>query len=105
MEQISNFFSSIWTFILTKHQQGIYNTICLGVLLGLPALVLLLAIFVCCHCCFCGRRQKNNGSFVRRSPSQGTKRNKMMRKKKEEDLWISAQPKMMLLEKRPSLLA
>ncbi|XP_060627594.2 uncharacterized protein KIAA0040 homolog [Anolis sagrei] len=105
MEQISNFFSSIWTFILTKHQQGIYNTICLGVLLGLPALVLLLGIFICCHCCFCDRRQKNSASFVRRSPSQGTKRKKMMRKKKEEDLWISAQPKMMLMEKRPSLLA
>ncbi|XP_042322110.1 uncharacterized protein KIAA0040 homolog isoform X2 [Sceloporus undulatus] len=105
MEQISNFFNSIWTFILSKHQEGIYNTICLAVVLGLPALVLLIGIFICCHCCFCGQQQKNNGSYSRRSPPQGKKRIKMMRKKKEEDLWISAQPKLLLLEKRPSLLA
>ncbi|KAH0618245.1 hypothetical protein JD844_017262, partial [Phrynosoma platyrhinos] len=105
MEQIGNFFNSIWSFILTKHQEGIYNTICLAVLLGLPVLVLLIGIFICCHCCFCGRQQKNDSSYSRRSPSQGKKRNKMMRKKKEEDLWISAQPKLLLLEKRPSLLA
>ncbi|XP_072854330.2 uncharacterized protein KIAA0040 homolog [Pogona vitticeps] len=106
MEQISNFFHSIWIFIHTKHQEGIYNTICLAVLLGLPALVVLVGIFICCHCCFCDRRQKDSGRYSSRSPSQGKKRNKMIRKKKkEEDLWISAQPKLLLLEKRPSLLA
>ncbi|XP_061490147.1 uncharacterized protein KIAA0040 homolog [Rhineura floridana] len=105
MEQISHFFHSIWTFIHSKHQEGIYNTVCLAVLMGLPTLVLLVAIFVCCHCCFCGWRQKDSGSYITGGPSQSKKRNKMMRKKKEEDLWISAQPKVLMLEKRPSLQA
>ncbi|XP_053104006.1 uncharacterized protein KIAA0040 homolog [Hemicordylus capensis] len=105
MEQISSFFHSIWTFIHIKHQQGIYNTVCLAVLMGLPALVLLVGVFICCHCCFCSRRQKGSGGHSSSDPSQGKKRNKMMvmKKKKEEDLWISAQPKLLLLEKRPSL--
>ncbi|XP_034978608.1 uncharacterized protein KIAA0040 homolog [Zootoca vivipara] len=101
MEQISQFFHSIWTFILSKHQEGVYNTVCLAVLLGLPTLVLLLSIFVCCHCCFCGGRRKDSGSY---STSE-KRRKKLRRRKKEEDLWISAQPKALVLEKRPSLLA
>lgn len=46
MERISAFFSSIWDTILTKHQEGIYNTICLGVLLGLPLLVIITLLFM-----------------------------------------------------------
>ncbi|KAM6454138.1 uncharacterized protein KIAA0040 homolog isoform 1-T4 [Liasis olivaceus] len=105
MEQISNFFHSIWSFICLKHQEGIYNTVCLAVLLGLPVLVLLVGMFICCHCCFCGRQQRDKSSPS--SPTQGKRRNNIMKKKKkkkEEDLWISAQPKVLLLEKRPSLL-
>uniref|UniRef100_A0A8D0DPW3 KIAA0040 n=1 Tax=Salvator merianae TaxID=96440 RepID=A0A8D0DPW3_SALMN len=104
MEQISNFFYSIWIFIHSKHEEGIYNTICLAVLMGLPTLVLLVGIFVCCHCCFCSQRQKEGSSYSSSVASQGKKR-KNMKKGKEEDLWISAQPKLLLLEKRPSLLA
>ncbi|XP_062990109.1 uncharacterized protein KIAA0040 homolog [Elgaria multicarinata webbii] len=105
MEQIGSFFHAIGTFIHTKHQEGIYNTVCLAVVLGLPVLVVLVGVFICCHCCFCGRRQKDHSGSSSSSPSQRKKRNKLMRKKKEEDLWISAQPKLFLLEKRPSLLA
>ncbi|KAF7241318.1 hypothetical protein EYD10_12153 [Varanus komodoensis] len=108
MEQVSSFFHAIWTFIHSKHQEGVYNTVCLAVLMALPALVLLASLFVCCHCCFCGRRQRDGRGSRRSSsssPSQWKKRGRMLRKKKEEDLWISAQPKMFLLEKRPSLLA
>lgn len=104
MEQISSFFHSIGTFIQSKHQEGIYNTVCLAIVLGLPALLLMVGIFICCHCCFCNRRHKDSGGSGSSSPSQGKKRNKMKKKKKEEDLWISAQPKLLLLEKRPSLL-
>nr|XP_056701529.1 uncharacterized protein KIAA0040 homolog [Euleptes europaea] len=97
MEQIGSFFHSIGTFIRSKHQEGIYNSACLAVLLGLPVLVLLISIFICCHCCCCSQRRKDSSTS---GPSHGKKR----RKKKEEDLWISTQPKLLLLEKRPSLL-
>ncbi|XP_063154561.1 uncharacterized protein KIAA0040 homolog [Candoia aspera] len=105
MEQINYFFHSIWSFIYLKHQEGIYNTICLAVLMGLPALLLLFGIFICCHCCFCGRQQKDKNSHSSCGLPQGKRRNNITKKKKkEEDLWISAQPKVLLLEKRPSLL-
>ncbi|XP_060089348.1 uncharacterized protein KIAA0040 homolog [Heteronotia binoei] len=100
MEQISSFFHSIGTFIRSKHQEGVYNTVCLAVLICLPVLVLLISLVICCHCCCCSqRRQKDNGGG-----SSGSSHGKKRRKKKEEDLWISAQPKLLLLEKRPSLL-
>ncbi|KAM6218478.1 uncharacterized protein KIAA0040 homolog [Rhynchocyon petersi] len=94
MEKISTFFNSIWDTISAKHQEGIYNTICLGVVLGLPLLVILAVLFICCHCCW-SRPRKG---------SQQPERNKRKKKKKaEEDLWISAQPKLLQMEKRPSL--
>ncbi|XP_042530189.1 uncharacterized protein KIAA0040 homolog [Dipodomys spectabilis] len=95
MEKISFFFSAIWDTILIKHQEGIFNTICLAVLLGLPLLVILTLLFICCHCCW-SRPGKS---------SQQPERNKKKKKKKkdEEDLWISAQPKLLQMEKRPSL--
>ncbi|XP_012871165.1 PREDICTED: uncharacterized protein KIAA0040 homolog [Dipodomys ordii] len=95
MEKISFFFSAIWDTILSKHQEGIFNTICLAVLLGLPLLVILTLLFICCHCCW-SRPGKS---------SQQPERNKKKKKKKkdEEDLWISAQPKLLQMEKRPSL--
>ncbi|XP_027724232.1 uncharacterized protein KIAA0040 homolog [Vombatus ursinus] len=94
MEKISSFFSSLWSLIYSKHEQGLFNTICLGILLGLPILVLLALFFICCHCCW-SRPGKNNG------PSEKNKKKK--KKKGEEDLWISTQPKLLQLEKRPSL--
>ncbi|KAL2771269.1 uncharacterized protein WCI35_019452 [Daubentonia madagascariensis] len=94
MERISSFFSAIWDIISTKHQEGIYNTICLGVLLGLPLLVIITFLFICCHCCW--SRWGKSG--------QQPERNKRKKKRKdEEDLWISAQPKLLQMEKRPSL--
>ncbi|XP_012620510.1 uncharacterized protein KIAA0040 homolog [Microcebus murinus] len=94
MERISAFFIAIWDTISTKHQEGLFNTICLGVLLGLPLLVIVTLVFICCHCCW-SRRGKSG---------QQPERNKRKKKKKgEEDLWISAQPKLLQLEKRPSL--
>ncbi|XP_053806147.1 uncharacterized protein KIAA0040 homolog [Vidua chalybeata] len=108
-QKISSFFNSILELIRTKHEEGIFNTICLAVLLGLPLVVLLTFIFICCHCCFCRRR---GGSTGKGGPSSNgqlhAERNKKKKKKKkkqqdEEDLWISAQPKLLLLDKRPSL--
>ncbi|XP_037594986.1 uncharacterized protein KIAA0040 homolog [Cebus imitator] len=96
MERISAFFSSMWDTILAKHQEGIYNTICLGVLLGLPLLVIITLLFICCHWC-CSRTGKRG-----QEPEQNKKKKKK-KKKDEEDLWISAQPKLLQMEKRPSL--
>lgn len=95
MEKVSSFFSDIWDTIVTKHQEGLFNTVCLGVILGLPLLVVITLLFICCHCCW-SRPGKS---------SQQPERNKGKKKKKkgEEDLWISAQPKLLQLEKRPSL--
>ncbi|XP_015421553.1 PREDICTED: uncharacterized protein KIAA0040 homolog [Myotis davidii] len=97
MEKFSSFFSDIWDTILTKHQEGLFNSVCLGVVLALPLLVLLALVFVCCYCCWSrpGKGQQ---------PEHGPGRKKKRRKKKgEEDLWISAQPKLLQMEKRPSL--
>lgn len=94
MESVITFFNSIWDIIVTKHQEGVFNTVCLAILLGLPLVVVLTLIFICCHCCWSrsGRRQ------------QQAEQNKRKKKKKdEEDLWISAQPKLLQMEKRPSL--
>ncbi|KAM8813444.1 uncharacterized protein KIAA0040 homolog [Rhynchonycteris naso] len=100
MEKVSSFFSDIWDTILTKHQEGLYNTVCLGVILGLPLLVVITLIFICCHCC-CSRPGKS-GQQPERSVGKGKKKKKK-KKKGEEDLWISAQPKLLQLEKRSSL--
>ncbi|XP_045839135.1 uncharacterized protein KIAA0040 homolog [Meles meles] len=97
MEKISSFFNIIWDTILTKHQEGLFNTICLGILLGLPLLVIITFLFICCHCCW--SRSGKNGQQPNRN--KGKKRKK--KKKAEEDLWISAQPKLLQMEKRPSL--
>lgn len=98
MEKISSFFNIIWDTILTKHQEGLFNTICLGILLGLPLLVIITFLFICCHCCW--SRSGKNGQQPNRN--KGKKRKKK-KKKAEEDLWISAQPKLLQMEKRPSL--
>lgn len=96
MEKIGAFFSAIWDIILIKHQEGLFNTICLGVILALPLLVVVTLLFVCCHCCW--NRPGKSGQPGR---SQGKKKKK--KKAAEEDLWISAQPKLLQMEKRPSL--
>ncbi|XP_021401563.1 uncharacterized protein KIAA0040 homolog [Lonchura striata] len=106
-QKISSFFNSILELIRTKHEEGVFNTVCLAVLLGLPFVVLLAFLFICCHCCFCRRRGESTGKGGPSSNGQlHAERNKKKKKKKkqdEEDLWISAQPKLLLLDKRPSL--
>lgn len=97
MERISSFFSSIWETILIKHQEGVFNTVCLAVILGLPLLLVLTLIFICCHCCW-SRPARNS-----QQSEQNKKKKKKKKKKDEEDLWISAQPKLLQMEKRPSL--
>nr|XP_045006429.1 uncharacterized protein KIAA0040 homolog [Jaculus jaculus]XP_045006438.1 uncharacterized protein KIAA0040 homolog [Jaculus jaculus]XP_045006443.1 uncharacterized protein KIAA0040 homolog [Jaculus jaculus] len=95
MERLSSFFSSVWDTILTKHQEGIFS-IAWAIILALPLLVILTLLFICCHCC-CSRPGKNS-----QQPEQN-KRKKKKKKKNEEDLWISAQPNLLQMEKRPSL--
>ncbi|XP_048212627.1 uncharacterized protein KIAA0040 homolog [Perognathus longimembris pacificus] len=96
MKKLRSFFIAIWDTILTKHQEGIFNTICLAVLLALPLLVILTLLFICCHCCW------SQPSKSSQQPERN-KRKKKKKKKDEEDLWISAQPKLLQMEKRPSL--
>nr|XP_047929395.1 uncharacterized protein KIAA0040 homolog [Anser cygnoides]XP_047929396.1 uncharacterized protein KIAA0040 homolog [Anser cygnoides] len=111
MEQkISSFFNSILELIRTKHKEGVFNTVCLVVLMGLPFVVLIASIFICCHCCFSSwrrRRSRRKGSPSNTGQPHAEKNKKKKKKKKkkkdEEDLWISAQPKLLLLDKRPSL--
>ncbi|XP_055964585.1 uncharacterized protein KIAA0040 homolog [Sorex fumeus] len=88
--RVRAFFEQLWATVLIKHQEGVYNTVCLGLVLALPLLTLLTLFFICCHCCW------GNGR-------KGKRRRKKKKKKAEEDLWISAQPKLLQLEKRPSL--
>ncbi|KAL2301436.1 hypothetical protein Nmel_010822 [Mimus melanotis] len=105
-QKISSFFNSILELIRTKHEEGIFNTVCLAVLLGLPFIVLIAFIFICCHCCFCRWRRESTRKAGSSSNGQlHAEKNKKKKKKKqdEEDLWISAQPKLLLLDKRPSL--
>ncbi|XP_010953194.1 uncharacterized protein KIAA0040 homolog [Camelus dromedarius] len=97
MEKISAFFSAIWDTISTKHQEHLFNSICLGILLGLPLLVIIAFLFICCHCCW--SRSGKSGQ----QPEQNKGKKKKKKKKAEEDLWISAQPKLLQMEKRPSL--
>ncbi|XP_007667103.1 uncharacterized protein KIAA0040 homolog [Ornithorhynchus anatinus] len=94
MEQINSFFSSLWSLVHRKHEEGIFNTICLAVLMGLPLVVFLILLFICCHCC-CSRPNKGG--------NQPERTKKKKKKKDEEDLWITARPKLLQLEKRPSL--
>ncbi|XP_075143213.1 uncharacterized protein KIAA0040 homolog [Leptodactylus fuscus] len=95
MESINSFFQRIYDKILDKHEQGIYNTICLGVLLALPVFVLLISSIICCHFCCCRTRKSNT-----LKPAQGKKKKK---KNEEEDFWIpSPQAKSIMLEKVPS---
>lgn len=97
MANVRAFFENFWDTILTKHQEGIYNTICLAVILALPLLVVLTLLFICCHCCW------SKATRSGRQPERNQKKKRKKKKKAEEDLWISAQPKLLHLEKRPSL--
>ncbi|XP_072275829.1 uncharacterized protein KIAA0040 homolog [Pyxicephalus adspersus] len=95
MEEINSFFQRIYEMLQTKHEQGIYNSICLGVLLALPLLVLFISSIICCHYCCCRTRKSNT---LKPMPNK-----KKKKKNEEEDLWItSPQAKSIMLEKVPS---
>ncbi|XP_037001468.1 uncharacterized protein KIAA0040 homolog [Artibeus jamaicensis] len=98
MEKVKNFFSDIWDLLMSKHQEGVFNTVCLSVILALPLLVALTLLFVCCHCCW--NRVGKRGQQPEENKAGRKKRKK---KKGEEDLWISAQPKLLQMDKRLSL--
>lgn len=89
-EEIVGFFRDLWTTATTKHDQGIYNTVCLVVLLALPLVVLLTTLVVCCHCCCC-RHGHCCGCCGGSGPGshQTDKRRKKNNGAKNEDLWIS----------------
>nr|XP_033772063.1 uncharacterized protein KIAA0040 homolog [Geotrypetes seraphini] len=97
MDHVSTFFKSLWKLVESKHTEGVYNTICLAVLLALPTVVLILSIVICCHCC-CSRKKKTGSADIKTEK-------KKKKKNTEEDLWISANPKAMMLEKIPSFSA
>ncbi|XP_031711102.1 uncharacterized protein KIAA0040 homolog [Anarrhichthys ocellatus] len=83
-ESIQDFFNQVWSFATDKHNQGVYNTVCLVVLLALPLLVLLTTLVVCCHCCCC--RHANCCC----KDAMATTRSEMKKKKNSDgDLWIS----------------
>lgn len=79
---IQDFFNQLWSFAVEKHKQGVFNTVCLAILLALPLLVFLTMLGLCCHCC-CGRR----GGRAAAARSQVKK--KKTSANAEEDLWIS----------------
>ncbi|CAL8366717.1 unnamed protein product [Boreogadus saida] len=88
-----DFFNQLWSFAEDKHNQGVYNTVCLAVLLALPLLVLLTSLVVCCHyccggsgCCCCCCRRRDKGAVTARSD---TKKKKKQTRGDTEDLWIS----------------
>ncbi|XP_026230903.1 uncharacterized protein KIAA0040 homolog [Anabas testudineus] len=89
-ENIQDFFNQIWNFAVEKHNQGVYNTVCLVVLLTLPLLVVLTTLVVCCHCCCC--RHANSCCRCCCCDSMATPRSETKKKKNSvnaDDLWIS----------------
>uniref|UniRef100_A0A8C7YHL3 KIAA0040 n=1 Tax=Oryzias sinensis TaxID=183150 RepID=A0A8C7YHL3_9TELE len=90
IDSIQDFFNQLWSFVTDKHNQGVYNTICLAVVLTLPLLVLLTAVLVCCHCCCC--RHANSCCCCCCGDTATTSRLETKKKKNSsnnEDLWIS----------------
>ncbi|XP_071376887.1 uncharacterized protein KIAA0040 homolog [Centroberyx affinis] len=88
-DSIVDFFNQLWSFATDKHNQGVYNTVCLVVLLALPLLVLLTSLVVCCHCCCC---RHANCCCCCCGDTTATARSETKKKKNAantEDLWIS----------------
>ncbi|XP_013886976.1 uncharacterized protein KIAA0040 homolog [Austrofundulus limnaeus] len=86
-DSIQDFFTQLWSFVVDKHNQGAYNTICLAVLLTLPLLVVLTAVVVCCHCCCC--RHANSCCCCRCCGDTSRSETKKKKNSNDEDLWIS----------------
>ncbi|XP_030631893.1 uncharacterized protein KIAA0040 homolog [Chanos chanos] len=94
-DKIQVFFNEIWSLVSNKHNQGIYNTVCLVVLLALPLVMLFTAFMVCCHCCCCRRAncvpccRRKDDTTVSDPKSEKKKKKKKNSSQKAEDLWIS----------------
>ncbi|XP_072297562.1 uncharacterized protein KIAA0040 homolog [Eucyclogobius newberryi] len=93
MDKVEDFFEQLWTFVTDKHDQGLFNTVCLAVLLTLPLLVILTTFIVCCHCCCC--RHADGCCCCCCPDSMATARSETKKKKdstNSDDLWISVKP-------------
>ncbi|XP_038651118.1 uncharacterized protein KIAA0040 homolog [Scyliorhinus canicula] len=89
LEYVRSFMTATWDLIVLKHKEGVYNSVCLAVLLILPLLLLILAVCLCCHGCCCGR-----GSCCKCCHRQ----QETSKKKKLDDLWIPSQPQPIMME-------
>lgn len=89
LDSIQDFFNQLWSIVTEKHNQGVYNTVCLVVLLTLPLLVFLTTLLVCCHCCCC--RHASCCCCCRDATATAGSESKKKKKaaSKDEDLWIS----------------
>ncbi|XP_028833123.1 uncharacterized protein KIAA0040 homolog [Denticeps clupeoides] len=90
-EDVVEFFDGLWKTATIKHEQGLYNTVCLAVLLALPLMVLVTTLVVCCHCCCC-RQGSRCLCCCGRGDGEQAKTDKKRKKNsspKNEDLWIS----------------
>ncbi|XP_039510674.1 uncharacterized protein KIAA0040 homolog [Pimephales promelas] len=88
-EAILQFFNNMWSVASSKHDQGIYNTVCLVVLLTLPLVVLFTSVLVCCHCCCCRRCCCGKGETSVTNVKSEKKKKKKNGGQNSEDLWIS----------------
>ncbi|CAB1449886.1 unnamed protein product [Pleuronectes platessa] len=101
IDSVQDFFNQMWRFTTDKHNQGVYNTVCLVVLLTLPLLVLLITLVVCCHCCCC---RHANGCCCYRRDAMATARSETKKKKNSantDDLWISVKTGQMTPDRIP----
>ncbi|KAJ8406193.1 hypothetical protein AAFF_G00304240 [Aldrovandia affinis] len=96
-DEVQGFFNDLWGIVVSKHDQGMYNSVCLVVLLALPLVVLFTSLVVCCHCCCCrhGRccscccRSEPTSTDAGDSNGKSDKKKKKNKSPKNEDLWIS----------------
>ncbi|XP_036410226.1 uncharacterized protein KIAA0040 homolog [Megalops cyprinoides] len=95
-EEVLSFFKDLWSVAVDRHNQGIYNTVCLVVLLALPLVVLFTSLVVCCHCCCCRKGSCcgccRRGDHASDSKTKADKKKKKNKSPKNEDLWISVKP-------------
>ncbi|XP_067894104.1 uncharacterized protein KIAA0040 homolog [Heterodontus francisci] len=89
LEHVYSFIDSMWDLIITKHSEGVYNSVCLAILLILPLLLLILAVCLCCQVCCCSQESCCKCCHRRQETS---------RKKKLDDLWIPSQPQPIMME-------
>ncbi|XP_076828713.1 uncharacterized protein KIAA0040 homolog [Brachyhypopomus gauderio] len=92
MEQVTEFFGELWALVLAKHGEGVYNTVCLAVLLALPLVVITTLLLVCCHCCCggcCACCRRGDRATIATSQAESKRKKKRNVGQKDEDLWIS----------------